>query len=116
MITLLRNKRPIYVCNAYFVNELKKFSEPIKLYENCQTTSGLADIERFGLEAYQYMRIKTTNQNGLNYHIGDAVYVNVEPPEIHDPICKTADYEVAEDPLVTLNFTEVLLRRRSGRK
>ena len=51
MITLLRNKRKIYVCNAYFENELKRYNEPIKLYENCQTTSGTADLERFGFIA-----------------------------------------------------------------
>ena len=119
MITLRRNRRKIYVCNTYFDPELKnikKYSEPIELYENCQTTSGLADIERFGLESYQYMRIKTTNEHGVNYHYGDAVYVNVTPPQTHDPYCKTADYEVSEDPIVTLNFTEVLLKRRSGRR
>ena len=116
MIPLLRNRRKIYVCNAYFENEKKRYEEPIKLYENCQTTSGLADMERFGLEAYQYMRIKTSIQNGKNYHIGDAVYVNVEPPAEHDKLCKTADYEVSEDPITTLNYTEILLRRRSGRR
>lgn len=116
MITLRRNKKKIYVCNAYLDNNIKLYEEPIKLYENCQVTSGLADMERFGLEAYQYMRIKTTLQNGKNYHIGDAVYVNVEPPVEHDKLCKTADYEVSEDPITTLNYTEVLLRRRSGRR
>ena len=116
MKTLRRNKRKVYVCNAYFDNEKKRYNEPIKLYENCQTTSGVADMERFGLDAYQYMRIKTDIQNGKNYHLGDAVYVNVEPPQEHDILCKTADYEVSEDPITTLNFTEVLLRRRSGRR
>lgn len=116
MIPLLRNRRKIYVCNAYFEDKIKLYNEPIKLYENCQVTSGLADMERFGLEAYQYMRIKTSIQNGKNYNIGDAVYVNVEPPQEHDKLCKTADYEVSEDPITTLNYTEVLLRRRSGRR
>lgn len=116
MITLLRNKRKLYVCNAYFENELKRYKEPIKLFENCQVTSGTADIERFGLDAYQYMRIKTSVQNGKKYHLGDMVYVNVEPPATHDKLCKTADYEVSEDPITTFNVTEVLLRRRSGRK
>lgn len=116
MITLLRNKRKIYVCNTYLDNKIKKYNEPIKLYENCQTTSGLVDAQRFGLDSYQYMRIKTSLDNAKYYHLGDAVYVNVEPPEEHDILCKTADYEVSEDPLITINHTEILLRRRSGRK
>lgn len=116
MISLVRNRRKIYVCNTYFVNNLKKYSEPIKLYENYQVTSGTADMERFGLDAYQYIRIKTDATHAKYYHLGDAVYVNVTPPETHDVLCKTADYEVSEDPITTLNYTEILLRRRSGRK
>ena len=116
MITLLRNKRKIYVCNAYLENKIKKYNEPIELYENFQVTSGVADMQRFGLDAYQYIRIKTDNQHAKYYHLGDAVYINVTPPEEHDEYCKTADYVVSEDPITTLNHTEILLRRRSGRK
>lgn len=116
MIPLVRNKRKIYVCNAHFDNNIKKFDKPIELYENCQTTHGNADLTSFGMEAYQYMRIKTTSEHAKYYHLGDAVYVNVTPPEEHDVMCKTADYEVSEDPIVSFNHLEVLLKRRSGRK
>lgn len=116
MIPLIRNKRKIYVCNAYLENELKRFREPIKLYVNCQTTHGNADLTSFGMEAYQYMRIKTTSQYAKYFHLGDAIYVNVEPPEEHDILCKKADYEVSEDPIVTFNHVEILLKRRSGRR
>ena len=116
MVPQLRNRRKIYVCNATITDKIKKYDEPIKLYENCQVTSGTADLERFGLEAYQYMRIKTNATHAKYYNIGDAVYVNVTPPEEHDEFCKTADYVVSEDPIQTYNALEVLLRRRSGRK
>ena len=116
MISLRRNKRKIYVCNAYFDANIKKYDEPIELYENYQITSGLADFEKYGLDAYQYIRIKTNSTNAKYYNIGDRVYINVTPPEEHDIFCKNADYEVSEDPITTLNETEVLLRRRSGKK
>lgn len=119
MITLVRNRRKIYVCEAYFTgdkNNIKQYKKPIELYENFQVTHGTADFERFGLDAYQYIRIKTEAHHAKYYHLGDAVYVNVTPPNTHDDFCKTADYVVQEDPIVTFNHCEILLRRRSGRK
>lgn len=122
MITLLRNRKKIYVCNAKLTpnadtkSTIKEYDNPIELYENCQVTHGTADFERFGLDAYQYARIKTSANHGKYYHLGDAVYVNVTPPKHHDKFCKTADYVVSEDPIITINECEILLRRRSGRK
>lgn len=115
MHTLLRNKRKLYVCTKTETNGIKTYSEPIKLYENYRITNSKADLETFGLDSYQYIRIKTDNSHAQYYHLGDRVYINTIPPEEHDSLCKNADYEVIQDPVQTLNELEVMLKRRSGK-
>lgn len=118
MITLNRNKRKIYVCNKVQnleSKDIKKYSEPITLYENYAVTNTEADLESFGMDAYMYLRIHTDISHELYYHLGDRVYVDIVPPEVHDELCKTADYEVYKDPVKSLNSITILLKRRSGR-
>ena len=113
MNNLFRNKRKIYVCASDKTS--KSYNEPIELYENYQVTNSIVDEKVYGLDAYLYLRIKTSPYHKDYYHLGDRVYVNVEPPEIHDPMCSTADYQVCKEPIETLNELEVLLKRRSGK-
>lgn len=115
MITLNRNKRKIYVCNKIQNNDLKTYAEPIMLYENYVVTNTEADLKSFGMDAYMYLRIHTNKSHKNYYHLGDRVYVDVIPPKTHDNLCKTADYEVYKDPIVSLNSLTVLLKRRSGK-
>lgn len=115
MHTLLRNKRKLYVCTKTETNGIKKYSEPIELYENYSVTNSTTDLTTFGLDAYQMIRIKTDKTHALHYHIGDRVYINVTPPVVYDDMCKNADYEVYKDPVLTLNQLEVILKRRSGK-
>lgn len=115
MRTLHRNKRPLYLCQKYKSGDLVLYKEPIKLYENYQVTSSEADLISMGIESYIYIRIKTDLDHRKYYHLGDRVYINVEPPETHDALCKTADYEVCVTPIPTLNECEVLLKKLSGR-
>lgn len=116
MITLLRNKRKLYLCNVSLNNEIKRYSEPIKLYENYQITDTKADVDKYGLDCDNHIRIKTDISHKDYYHVGDRVYINTEPPQVHDPLCKTADYEVEKPPKPTLNELEVILRRIGGKK
>lgn len=115
MINLYRNKRKIYVCAVDNTSSPKSYEEPIELYENYQVTNSIADEELFGLDAYLYLRITTTPSHKDYYHLGDRVFVNVEPPDTHDTSCPTADYQVYKDPILSLNEYEILLKRRSGR-
>lgn len=115
MITLNRNKRKIYVCNKIQNGDLKTYSEPVMLYEDYVVTNTEADLEVFGMDAYMYLRIHTNKSHKDYYNLGDRVYVNVTPPEEHDALCKTADYEVYKDPVLSLNSLTVLLKRRSGK-
>ena len=113
MINLRRNKRPLYVCAID--KNTSTYSTPIERFDNYQVTKSQSDLTTFGLDAYKYVRIKTNSSAQDFYHVGDRVYINVEPPTTSDAICKTADYEVVSPPVVTLNECEVLLKQRSGR-
>lgn len=115
MKTLHRNKRKLYLCQLYNDDNRKKYKEPIELLENWQVTNTDAEFMNLGLEAYDYVRIRTSVDHGKYYHLGDRCYINVALPEKHDTLCKTADYEVYKDPIITLNECTVLLKKLSGR-
>lgn len=115
MVPLNRNRRKIYVCNKVQNGDLKTYDKPVELYEYYTVTNTEADLEAFGMEAYMYLRIHTNKNHKDYYKLGDRVYVNVAPPETHDELCKTADYEVYKDPVLSLNSLTVLLKRRSGK-
>ena len=115
MRTLHRNKRTLYVCELWDDNGIRKYKEPVKLRENWQVYNTDAEFINMGLEAFNYVRIKTNKQNAKYYHLGDRLYLYNEPPAEHDIFCKTADYEVYSDPITTLNECQIILKRLSGK-
>lgn len=127
MRTQRRNKRTIYLCQKY-INEkgLILYKEPIEIKENYNSTNTDADLIAMGMEYPNRLRIKADNRVCIKgewmnradlYHAGDRVYVFVEPPEKHDALCKTADYQVELNPLVstTINQTHIMLLKLSGK-
>lgn len=115
MRTLHRNKRTLYICELWADGTIKKYKEPVKLKENWQVYNTDAEFMNVGLEAYDYVRIRTNKKNADYYHLGDKVYLYNTPPAEHDIFCKTADYEVCKDPITTLNECQIILKKLSGR-
>lgn len=115
MRTLHRNKRTLYICELWEDNGIRKYKEPVMLRENWQLYSTDAEFINAGLDVYNYVRIKTNKRNAEHYHLGDRVYLFNSLPSEHDVFCKTADYEVYTDPIVTLNECQVILKKLSGR-
>ena len=116
MISLLRNKRKILVCNTIKNSgSVKKFDRPLELYEHYQVTKTEADLEEFGKDAYIHLRIKTSASHLKYYNLGDRVYVDVEYPDKYDELAKDADYEVVKPPFKSFNECEVILKKRSGK-
>lgn len=113
MRMLERNKRKINICHLYFDGNLKKYKEAITLYENYQVTTSDVDLISSGMNAYSYIRIKTSLDHAEYYHLGDRVYINNIVPIEHDVLCESADYEVCEPPVTTLNECEVVLKSLS---
>lgn len=115
MKTLHRNKRPLYICELYQDNNLKKYKEPVKLNENWQVIYTSEEFKNVGQEVYDTVRIRTSVDHAKYYHLGDRAYIFVQPPSEHDVYCKTADYQVFADPIVTLNECQVILKKLSGK-
>ncbi len=115
MKTLHRNKRKLYLCKAYEDNGRRKFHEPIELYENWNVTNTDGEFMNIGLELFNYARIRTSVEHADYYHVGDKLYLFVEPPTTHDEFCTTADYQVYKDPIITLNECTVWLQKLSGK-
>ena len=115
MRCLERNKRVLYVCKQYQDGMLTKYEAPIELYVNHQVTNSEGDLIALGMEYPMYVRIKTDLEMYSKFHAGDRVYINIEPTEPFDGLCKDANYEVDSEPIASLNVIEVTLKRLSGR-
>ena len=113
MICLRRNKRPFYLCKK--MPESTKFDKPILCYLNYQPTNSIGEILTLGEDYSMYLKIKCTPQEAAKFRNGDKCYVYNRPPQIHDELCKDADYIVDGDPSSTLNQSEIKLRKLSGR-
>lgn len=113
MRTLLRNKRKIYLCQKNIEGNLVKFKEPIPLMENYIPTNSDGDLIGIGITYPKYLRIKTDISEKDLFHAKDRLYVYKEPPEKHDVLCKTADYEVYKKPSLFINEMEIMLYRLS---
>jgi len=127
MRTQKRNKRTIYLCHKVVNGKLVTWEEPIKIKENYNSVTVDADLITMGMNFPNRIRIKTGNKTCINgewvktsslYHVGDRVYIFNEPPEIHDELCKTADYEVEIEPKLgeSLNQQDIVLRALSGKE
>lgn len=114
MRNLRRNKRKLYLCQKYIDNLIDKFKEPMELWENYVPTNSEGDLISMGMDYPMYLRIKTNVSERNLFHPKDRLYVYVDKPSEHDPLCKDADYEVESDPMVFINEMEVVLHRLSS--
>lgn len=114
MRNLQRNKRKLYLCQKYTDNLIDKFKEPMELWENYVPTNSEGDLISMGMDYPMYLRIKTNISERNLFHPKDRLYVYVDKPSEHDPLCKDADYEVESDPMVFINEMEVVLHRLSS--
>ena len=114
MRNLRRNKRKLYLCQKYQDGMLDKYKEPIPLLENYVPTNSEGDLISMGMEYPMYLRIKTDISEKDLFHAKDRLYVYVDKPDVHDELCKTADYEVESEPMIFINEIEVVLHKLSG--
>lgn len=114
MINLRRNKRPIFLCKK--IQNSTKFNKPIKCNLNYRPANTVGEILTMGEDYSMYLKIKCEISQALKFQNGDKCYVYVNPPKIHDPLCKNADYIVDGSPLCTFNEAEIKLRKLSGNK
>lgn len=115
MRCLMRNKRKLLVCSEYQENEISKFKKPMCIMANYQVTNSEGDLVALGMDFPMYIRIKTDVNLKHWFKAGDRVYINTEPAQPFDGLCKDADYEVDSDPIVSLNTVEITLKKLSGK-
>jgi hypothetical protein len=118
MVTLMRNKRPIYICSKYVDEEnyITKYKKPDKsILINWQVISSDDEVLSLGIEYSKYVRIKGSANDFKDIHNKDKCYVYVVPSlNNFDEMCNDADFEVTGEPVITLNEGEVMLKRLSG--
>lgn len=114
METLRRNKRKLYLCKKTMVNGLNVYAEPVEMWENYQPTNTEGDLISIGITYPTYLRIKTNISEKDTFSSKDRLYIYVDKPTTYDKLCKNADYEVYQDPMIFLNEVEVILHRLSS--
>lgn len=110
MRTLNRDKKPLYVCHRIKDSDPVQFEEPIKRYLNVVATSSEADIVALGESYKDHRRAKISSLEVNDYHEGDRVYLEVEPPKTHDKLCEGADFEI-KSVSSSVSQTSILFKR-----
>lgn len=117
MRCLKRNKRNVYLFEAYQDGNIMKFRNPQEIKVNYQATNSDGDLVALGLDFPKYIRIKADLKYANTFHPKDRVYIKNQPNMLDfDALCKDADYEVDSDPIVSLNVVEITLKRLSGKE
>lgn len=94
MRTLERDKKPLYICTRIKDSDPVQFQEPFMVRLNVVATTSQADIVAFGDSYKEYRRAKISVTDMDKFHEGDRAYIYVTPPETHDALCETADFEI----------------------
>ena len=116
MNSLLRNKRTLYLCKKYIDEEVNvvKYKSPERIQIDWQPISSDGQVLTMGIEYSEYIRIKGTAKEVSIFDDRDRVYIYKKPNvEEFDGMCDDAEYEVSNNPVITLNDGEVMLRRLS---
>ena len=118
MVSLQRNKNPLYLCKKYVDEQtnITKFKKPKSAISiNWQPISSDSQVLGLGVEYSKYIRIKGTKDECSVFNNKDRVFVYKKPDlNNFDEMCNDADYEVEGSPVITLNDGEVMLKRLSG--
>lgn len=94
MRTLDRDKKPLYICKRIPNTDPKEFEEPVQRKLNTVATTSQADIVAFGDQYKEYRRAIVTKEESKYYNEGDRAYIYVNPPEEHDSLCESCDFEI----------------------
>lgn len=115
MRTLLRNKRPLYLCKS-FKNEngIMEFQKPVSLKINYEPTNSSSQLFAFGQHYAENLQAIVDLEIGKQFKEGDRCYIFVKPPIKHDRLCKNADYIVNVLPQTSLNQVKLNFIRLSG--
>ena len=115
MNSLMRNKRPLYLCKKYIDTDVNviKYQNPKVINIDWQPISSDGQTLVVGIEYSEYIRIKGTAEEVSVFNNKDRVYLSKPNLLSFNGMCNDAEYEVSNNPVITLNDGEVMLRRLS---
>ena len=116
MRALKRNRRLLYLCTLYEDMGIAKYKEPVPIKINYQPANSDSDLIALGTEYPMRMKIKSDLYYKDYFHTGDRVYIGIEPPAQFDGLCRDANFEVDNEPMIALNTIEVTLRKLSDQQ
>jgi len=119
--TLKKNYQDLYLVSFNKATEYGSadtYSEPKKYTMNVITAPSYTDIQLFGTEAQNRIRVVDDRNIISQFKIGDRVYFNKVLPSTHNELQNNkadANYEVDIEPLYALNIGTLRLKKLNGR-
>lgn len=112
MRTLRRNQnRTVYVCQRQTIsNGVEVFAAPRAASVYLEPVTNKTSIGITGENHEQYLKGIVTHSDRVGFELHAKLYVDVKVPQVHDPICRDADY-VVEQQFDYLSHRLVVLRR-----
>ena len=112
MRTLRRNQnRTVYVCQRQTINNgVEVYASPQAASVYLEPVINKTSIGITGENHEQYLKGIVTHTDRVGFELHAKIYVDVNPPQTHDPICRAADY-VVEQQFDYLSHRLVVLRR-----
>lgn len=114
-VTASVNKSILQLCKM--INKNVEWAEPTPIRAIVSLTNSDVEIQAYGTNYIEYLKIKDTNKVCNNFSIGDRVYYNKSLPTIHNKLQNKnldSNYEVMAS--VSANGSgEVRLKKIAGR-
>lgn len=119
--TLKKNQQELYFVSfnkAIEYGDADTYSSPVKYTMNVITNPSYTDIQLFGTDAQNRIKIVDDKDIISNFKVGDRAYFNKLLPETHNELQneqEDANYEVDIEPTYTLNIGTLRLKKITGR-
>lgn len=113
--TLSINHSDIWLCKK---TSSTTWEEPIKHTVPVSPTNSDGEIFVYGVSFPQYLKIKNSVENAVDFNVGDRIYYKKEIPEEHNESQNSkndANFEVISKPSLTLNIADIRLKYLVGK-
>lgn len=119
--TLKTNLQKVYLVKLQKATEYgmaDTYSEPVEYKLNVVTEPSYTDIQLFGTEANNMIKVVDRIDLIKDFKIGDRIYFGKPVPSEHDELQESSDsanYEVVSEPKGTLNIGTVRFKKLIGK-
>lgn len=119
--TLKTNLQKVYLVKLQKATEYgmaDTYSEPVEYKLNVVTEPSYTDIQLFGTEANNMIKVVDGINLIKDFKIGDRIYFDKPIPSEHDELQESSDsanYEVVSEPKGTLNIGTIRFKKLTGK-